>query len=209
MAIILPNFYDNFVQNNILIDGFMLEDRVNILGVSGSFAHSYYKHDVNYNMYKDFVSYTEMLHCLEEYSKMECILLDFSNPYLEYKDYHSRLAKIHFNNFAGIDNVYFIVSQIEFINYIVENYPLAKFIVDLDYCNGDFSSYSQIMGVISNNKNKLADYNYKYKILRVAVYNCHNCRYFEKCLELDTKAAMEFSSVSNFYNCTKKEFKPL
>jgi hypothetical protein len=203
-TIILPTFYDNFVQNDALIEGLSNNTKIGIGGVCGSFPHSYYKNDVNNNFLFDFISYSDMCGCAESYRKVD-IFLDFSNPLLEQKDYHSRLSKIHFSTFETYPNVYFLVSQYNFANYILQHYPKAKVIIDLDYCDNDFDmTLENIVGVISWYENKLQDYDYNYKILRVPVYGCRSCNYYEKCLALDVQNAMEFSSVSNFYNCTKK-----
>lgn len=204
MAIILPNFFKDFVYNETMINEFF-NTPIKFVGVWGSFPFSYYGHDINHNQTRQFALFNDMSGCIKAYSKMEIILLDFSNPYLQEKDYHSRLLKLHFESFADFDNVFFMISKKGLLDYINKNYPNAKVIIDLDYCDFNIDEVENIYGVISWDKEKLltcADISCK--ILRKAIYNCHNCHHYKQCLKKDTLSMMDFSEESLFYTCTFK-----
>lgn len=203
MKIILSSLYDNFIQNKYLIEELSLNEELKVGGVEGSFPFSYYKNNINTNSAKDLALYPAMEGCLNKYRNMDIILFDFSNPILEPKDYHSRLCKIHMESFASYENVFFIVSQIEFIKYLKGLYPGVKIILDMDYCSGDIQEVSDIIyGQISWDTQKLS---IGMKIVRIPIYTCKKCSQYERCLKSDVKSIMDFSEESCFITCTSKK----
>lgn len=207
MNIIIPHFFDCYLYNKQLINDFSFSKFCKIKGVSGSFPFSIFHGGVNnFNKSENTIClYKNMEESLNFYKDMEIILLDYSAFPIDEKDYYNNYAKVQLESFNEYPNIYFILTDKNYINYLVNKYPNIKIILskDFDYEDKDFiNKYKRnIKGLISNDIKILKDSNLSIKIYFVGLYNCNFCNYKDKCREIDRQNILNFSIKSIYQEC--------
>lgn len=200
MKVILSNFYNNYIQTKYLMDIFSKQKNIIIEGLYGNFPYSFFRSEYNSNITDEICLYDDMKGVLKDFYRSNIIIFDFANPYIEKKDFYSRIAKIQYENFFQKENIYVAVGQKEFAEYLSITYPYIKIILNLDYM--DFDESIKSMGVISSNLKKLSQINNNLiKIFRLSFYNCCNCNYLKKCCSQDQKFILDYSEESMFNQC--------
>ena len=219
MDIILPNAFENFEQNQFLINLFKQNKNIYIKGIRGSMPFSYFKDEVNYVNHSNIFLYKDMIQHIQSYNFLEMYFLDFSNPLIEEKDFSNRYCNIQFEIFGNYTNIYFIISNKQFLTYLINKYPSIKIILSeyfiLSYKDEIFNILNcykdNIKGIISSKIEVLNYFNSEnfIKILSVDLYNCNNCNYYNQCQNKEQNNILTFSSQSVFFNCNSVELLPL
>lgn len=204
MNIILPNFYNNFLYVKNFINTFSFSQEINIKGISGIFPFSFFSKTVNYNANSSICLYPNMRDVINEFKKLDMILLNFDDENISPKDYYNNYLKIQFESFSEEPNIYFVIGDNNFLSYIIKTYPKAKIII-----TDNIQNYSKnIYGLISDDINLLDSTNLPIKILKTNFYNCKFCNYFNKCQEIDLEAMKQYSKKSAFLECPNIDLLP-
>lgn len=209
MNIILPNGFENFQNNQNLINIFKQNKNVYIKGVRSAMPFSFFKDEVNYINHNSIFLYKNMIEYVQNYNLLEMHLLDFSNPLIEKKDFYNNYCKLQFELFEKYNNIYFIISNKDFLLYLIDNYPKCKIILSeyFFYSHQDeilniVNNYHNIKGIISSNLTILNYFNNNLiKILSFDLYNCSTCNYCQQCKSKEQSNILNFSNQSVFFNC--------
>ena len=181
MKYILPNFYDSFIYNKLLKEDFFTT--VNIEGIQGTYPFCIFNGGCNNIEYEEIALYIDLINGLGQYGILgNKILLDFGNINLEEKDYVNTFGNLIVETFYTNSCFYFLVSQENFIEYLINKYPNIQFILHQNYIN--FQTEQEIQ-------------------------KCYQCKeelgeYYEK-LVINTGEAIELSEDK--WNISVKEFK--
>lgn len=209
MNIVLSGFYNYFYQNQKLIENFALAPNINIAGAAGSFPFSFFSTGINDNSRNKICFYPNMVGCLDKYTFVELVILNFDDPAIDPKDYHNNYLKVQFESFSGNDNIYFSIGDLKFLEYIYKTYPKAKIIL-ADSCFKNFDkkdilatikNCKNIKGLISTNLDVLETYDLPIKIYQADFYGCAFCNHYQQCKNVDLIHKKEFSLLSKFLEC--------
>jgi hypothetical protein len=125
MKYILPNFYHSYACNEVLINEF---PNVDIVGFEGSFCFNIFSGGPNNNSSNTLVVYDDIVNSTSNSNKM--YFIDMSNCLISSEKYfYDEFTTVVLNELADKDNIYFSIGNINFYNYLIQNYKNIKIIL--------------------------------------------------------------------------------
>lgn len=217
MNYILPNFYDNFLQNNLIKQQFFTD--INIIGLQGNYPFCIFNGSCNNIKVEQIALYRDFIECLNQYGMLgNKILLDFGNINLENNDFHNVFGNLIAETFFDNPSFYFQVSDENFINFLIEKYPNIQLMLHKNYVN--FHTEQEVQQIIQkfpNNikliaiteLNKCINLKDIKKIYVLSLFECQQCKHYHMCIDYDNTATLNYSEQSIFNSCEVSEFKTI
>lgn len=210
MNYILPNFYDSYVCNEIVIKEY---PSLFITGLEGSYPYCIFNGSPNNTRGVDLCVHKDIL----KSTKQERLyLINLSSVIIpEEKYYHDEFTKVILEDLMDRQNLYFEVADENFVKYLASNYPHIKLILHFNYFFNHetedalnlIKNYPQIKGVIFNLKYiNISDFNCLpknfIKIGYLPLFNCINCANYAQCHMKDMENIFNFSRNTIFETCS-------
>lgn len=211
---ILPQSFDNVVKNQTLIR----ENNYDNLfwGISTDLPFSIFNGKINNNINSNFIDYYTIKEILESYQEISenYAVFDFSSISVEEKDYENCFGAVVFEEYANKQNIYFELSDINFIDFLIKRYPNIQIILSENFTI--FHTENEIQQVIDNYNKNILMINITFlnlckniNIEKIGVLNLDSCFYcpqFPLCLNKEHKNILRFRRQSIFNDCDKKKF---
>mgnify|MGYP006886751174 CR=1 FL=1 len=207
--IILPNFYESFSCNQILLQEFLTTKP--LYGVSGAFPFSIFTGENNNNKYCELVVYEDVINILRSYGPLnDFMIIDCTNLNLILTDYKDSFNKMVFESISDKENVYFSIADINLAEYLIKTYPKVQLILDTNYTifhsNEEIENVIKKLGnnlkyIIVSNKNLCRKINFP-KIYKVFLTECSFCMQYLRCVKQENERILTYSEKSSFENCS-------
>lgn len=209
---ILPNSFCDVDNNLKLIEK---NNYSNLFyGVEGNFAFSIYTGRANNNLGNDFMAYIDIVRSVELYQEISenMTIIDFSNTLLEETDYEDAMGEVILDEFADKDNVFFELSDIDFIDFLVNKYPKIQIILHENYTifhseediQNVIEKYPNIKGINITILNLCQNINIK-KIGVLNLDSCFYCPQYPLCLKREHRNILRYRKASSFNDCSRKK----
>lgn len=209
---ILPSFYHNYTNMQELIKKY----NCNFYGIEGAYDFSIFNGRINNNRRSSFVAYENIIDSIEFYNAISnnLAIIDFGNIMLNGTDYFDTFGEIVLEALAAKPNIYFEVSDINFIKYLIENYPEIKIILHENFTifNSEESIqkvidlYPNIKGINITILNPCFNVKTSLKIGVLNLDSCFYCAQFPLCLKNEHQNILRYKEASIFNECLKKQF---
>lgn len=210
---ILPNFYDDFKDNQEIIENTILTN--NICGIGGGFPFSIFRGKINNNKQGSLVVYDDMKKIVEDYKEIgnNLVLIDCGNLLLKDFDYSDAFNSILFELYSNSNNVYFEIADEKLIQYMINLYPNIQITLHENYTI--FHKEEDIQDLIQKYPNNIKNINitllnlcHNIKIDKIGILNldsCYYCAHFPLCLKLEHKQILRYQAASQFNECQNKK----
>lgn len=208
---ILPNFYHNYTYNQKIINYYNNA----FFGIEGAFDFSIFNGRINNNCKSDFVAYENIVNSIQSYQAISnnLTIIDFGNMMLEDTDYFDTFGEVVLEELAKKDNIYFEVSQPNFIEYLLKYYPDIKIILHENYTifhseteiQNLINKYPNIKGINITILNPCLNVCVELKIGILNLDSCFYCRRFPLCLKNEHKNILRYRKASIFNECQRKK----
>lgn len=211
---ILPDFYNSFAKNQELINEFNYKNI--FYGIEGCFSFSIFNGKCNNNKTGMFVAYEDIVRSIRQYEEISdnFTIIDFGNKYLEPFDYEDAFGAVVLEEYADKTNVFFEVSDPNFIEYLTTVYPTIQLILHENYTmfhtEDEISKLidkypSNIKGIVITLFNLCPNLEFpKIGLLNLDI--CYFCNQYPLCLKTESKNILRYRSHSQFNLCHKKTF---
>lgn len=214
MKIILPSFYNSYQQNKKIIENFMYYK--DFQGISGSFPFSIFNGGYNNNKYSQLALAHDIINSIHSYGAIGGFtVIDFGNLCLIESDFKNCFNKVVLEEYSKSKNIFFSVASIKLAEYLVSTYPDIQLILHQNYTN--FHTEEEVQNVINLYKKNL-----KYiiitpnnecshiediqKIYWIPFTLCYCCPQYYKCIKIDNNQTLNYSTFSQFNDCSSKKY---
>lgn len=214
MKYILPNFYDSFIYNKLLKEDFFTS--IDIEGIQGTYPFCIFNGGCNNIEYEEIALYRDLIDGLGRYGILgNKILLDFGNINLNKEDYVNTFGNLIIETFYSNSCFYFLISQEDFIEYLVKEYPNIQLILHHNYINFHTEQevqkivtkyHNNIKYIITTDLNECRNVKNVKKIYLLSLFNCQQCRHYETCINYDNNQTLNYSKLSILNTCEVKKF---
>lgn len=209
---ILPNFYESFSCNQLLIQEFLKSKM--LYGVSGTFPFSIFNGGINNNGLCDLVVYDDIISISRSYGPLnDFMLIDCSNISLLSTDYNDCFNKVMFETLSEKENVIFSIADIELGKYLIKTYPTIQLTLDANYTlfhtDDDINLAIKTLGgnlkylmICQQNLCKKIIFP---KIYKVFFTECNCCLQHLRCIKQENERVLTYSEKSCFKSCSLKK----
>lgn len=211
---ILPNFFESFVCNKVLINQFQMTK--NLYGVSGQFPFSIFNGGKNNNFFDEICVYDDIVKIVKEYDSLnDFMLINMSNINLVSTDFYDCFNTVVLEELSEKKNIYFSIGDLELGKFIIENFPKSQIVLDTNYTffHSDEEIYQaiQLLGdnfayLMIGSKNICANIDCP-KIYKVFFDYCGECNQYLRCINRENESVLEYSNQSIFANCESRILK--
>lgn len=213
---ILPNFFESFSCNQVLMQEFLMTK--SLYGVSGAFSFSIFNGGYNNNATTELVVYDDIVKVQKSYGPLNSfMLIDCSNIKLLQTDYNDCFNKIMFETMIDNPNMYFSIADLGLAAYLIKTYPSIQLVLDTNYTlfhtDKEIQNAIQEIGnnlkyIIISKNNLCTKINFN-KIYKVFFTNCSICPQYKRCVERENDSVLEYSGISPLNSCTINTINPV
>lgn len=209
MKYILPNFYNNFLCNDLIRQQY--GPYVDFDGVQGTYPFGIFYGWYNNINKEELAIYRDLLAILKDYGVFaNKVYLDMGNIILKDTDYYNCFETVILEAFAEKEDFYFEIADLNLIEFVINKFPNIQIILHQNYTM--WHNESEILSVIEKWKDNIkaiiiTDINPCFsvdnirKIYLAHINKCGECKMLPKCLKADMEATLEYSTYSAFDNC--------
>lgn len=215
MIFILPSFYDNFRDNQNVLD--IYNNYVKIKGFHGAFPSSIMKGGINSLNLKFFALYDDMIECIDGYNiPYKKFFIDCSNIALDKKDYYNMLNKVCFEEWGNDSSFFFEIADFDLLDFLIERYPKIQITLHSNiFFQYTLKQIQEKINECENIKNILIPHSMAHikinnikKIYLMSFFKCQDaCVNYRDCVIKENHQILEYSKKSTFRQCKYKSLK--
>lgn len=215
MIFILPSFYDNFQDNQNILN--LYNNYVRIKGMQGAFPSSIMKGGINSLDLRLFALYDDMIESINSYdTSCKNFFIDCGNIALDKKDFYNMLNKICFEEWGNNSSFFFEIADFDLLDFLVEKYPQIQitlhsnifFKYTLKQIQEKIDKCDNIKNIIIPRPMMHVKINNIKKIYLMSFFKCQEaCVNYKDCVIKENHQILEYSKKSTFRNCKHKSLK--